>query len=52
VIHLAEHIPEPGERFNAGPYFFEVLQRRKNRVAKIRIGKRREFLMERMEARA
>jgi Mg2+/Co2+ transporter CorB len=51
VIHVAEHIPEPGERFNAGPYFFEVLQRRKNRVAKVRVGKRREYLMERMEAR-
>jgi Mg2+/Co2+ transporter CorB len=52
VIHVAEHIPEPGERFTHGRYFFEVLARKKNRVAKIRVGKRREAVASRAEMRA
>jgi Mg2+/Co2+ transporter CorB len=53
VIHLAEHIPEPGERFNAGKYFFEVQARKRNRVARVRIGKRRDAMTgSRAEAQA
>ncbi|HVY12623.1 MAG TPA: transporter associated domain-containing protein, partial [Alphaproteobacteria bacterium] len=42
VIHIAEHIPEPGERFTLGRYFFEVQARKRNRVARVRVGKRRD----------
>ncbi len=45
VIHVAGHIPEPGEQISFGRFFFEVLARRRNRVARLRIGRRRAEAM-------
>ncbi|MBI3419985.1 MAG: DUF21 domain-containing protein [Proteobacteria bacterium] len=52
VIHIAEHIPEPGERFILGRYWFEVLGRKRNRVARLRIARRRDSASVTAEARA
>ncbi|MDO5631476.1 MAG: HlyC/CorC family transporter [Paracoccus sp. (in: a-proteobacteria)] len=37
VIHMAQSIPEQGQVFSFHGYRFEVLQRRENRIAKLRI---------------
>jgi Mg2+/Co2+ transporter CorB len=37
VLHVAERLPEPGERFQLDAYHFQVIARKKNSLAKIKV---------------